>query len=265
MTAPNAGNTFCGSLMAQAWNDLALWEEFLNRNEVRSIIELGTFRGGMSIFLALQAAARGARFVTMDSNLGQVENLLFLEALGSEVIGLDLIGDGSVEKVTDILEELPGPRLLFCDNGNKREEVRRFAPLLAEGDFVAVHDWGSEFFDSDVPPFLRMVWPEPPDESDLTRWFCVGGGAGPHILLKTLQLVKKPPDLETNSLGSSCLLDNVRSSRSRALRACNQPGRAMGCRVATETTPTGAPVISGGVTKPNVELRGYPPPKESGL
>ena len=146
MTAPNAGNTFAGSLMAQAWNDLALWEEFLNRHEVQSIVELGTFRGGMSIFLALQAAARGARFVTVDSSLGQVENLQFLEALDSNVIGMDLFGDGALTRITDNLEELPAPRLLFCDNGNKREEVRRFAPLLADGDFLAVHDWGSEFF-----------------------------------------------------------------------------------------------------------------------
>jgi len=174
MTAPNAGNTFCGSLMAQAWNDVALWEEFLNRNVLRSIVELGTFRGGMSIFLAMQAAARGARFVTMDSNLGQVENLLFLEALGSAVIEMDLFAESSLETVTNILEELPGPRLLFCDNGNKREEVRRFAPLLAEGDFLAVHDWGSEFFESDVPPFLQLVWPDPPEVSDLIRWFLVG-------------------------------------------------------------------------------------------
>jgi len=147
---PNAGNTFAGSLIAQAWNDLPLWEEFLNRHAVRSIVELGTFRGGMAIFLALQAGARQVRFVTMDANLDQIENPQFLGALGATVVRANLLEDSAVLAMGELLEELPKPVLLFCDNGNKREEVRRFAPLLQVGDYLAIHDWGSEISAADI-------------------------------------------------------------------------------------------------------------------
>src|SRR5947199_8576481 len=32
-----------------------------------------------------------------------------------------------------------------CSSDLKREEFKRFAPLLQPGDFFIVHDWGSEF------------------------------------------------------------------------------------------------------------------------
>jgi len=170
---PNAGNTFAGSLVAQTWNDLPLWEEFLNRYPVRSIVELGTFRGGMAIFLALQAGARQVRFVTMDANLDQIENPQLLKALGATVVSANLFEESAVLAMGELLEELPKPVLLFSDNGNKREEVRRFAPLLQVGDYLAIHDWGSEISAADIPPKMDLVWPEPPEASRLTRWFLV--------------------------------------------------------------------------------------------
>ena len=42
------------------------------------------------------------------------------------------------------------PLILFCDNGNKKREFREFVPFLKSGDFVVVHDWGSEFLQKDV-------------------------------------------------------------------------------------------------------------------
>jgi len=42
--------------------------------------------------------------------------------------------------------------MLFCDNGHKPAEWNRFVPLLAPGDFAAVHDWGTEFGPEDLDP-----------------------------------------------------------------------------------------------------------------
>jgi len=126
-----------------------------------------------SVTMSPEKRTSSTMFTTIDSNLGQIENLRFLEALGANVIGIDLFGEGATDRIADLLARHPKPLLLFCDNGNKREEVRRFAPLLSGGDFLAVHDWGSEFFESDVPSNLEMVWPDPPEASGLTRWFCV--------------------------------------------------------------------------------------------
>jgi len=50
----------------------------------------------------------------------------------------------------ELLLSQPAPRLLFCDNGNKRRELSEIACILAPGDFVAVHDWGSEAGPGDI-------------------------------------------------------------------------------------------------------------------
>ena len=57
--------------MAQTRNDLALWEAFLRRHRVGSIIELGTWEGGMSLYLAHQCKYRGGQFVTVDWDLSR--------------------------------------------------------------------------------------------------------------------------------------------------------------------------------------------------
>jgi cephalosporin hydroxylase len=174
LTRPNVGNSFAGFPAAQNWNDLALWEAFLGRYPVASVLELGTWKGGMALFLALQCRARGAAFVTVDRDLGQVEPTELLAYLGAEVLALDLHGGDGEDGVRAILHRLPKPTLLFCDDGDKRMEWRRFVPLLSPGDFAAVHDWDSEFGDADLEPRLPYLVREACEAvASLTRFFAV--------------------------------------------------------------------------------------------
>ena len=53
--------------MTQYWADLALWERFLNKHsDIMSIVELGSERAGLSLFLSLQTRQRGMEFRTFD-------------------------------------------------------------------------------------------------------------------------------------------------------------------------------------------------------
>lgn len=174
LTRPNVGCTFGGFPVAQTWNDLALWEAFLDRHPVRSILELGTWRGGMALFLALQCRAREAAFATVDRDLGPVEPVELLAHLGVRVVALDLHGPEGTPGVTAILESLPKPTLLFCDDGDKRLEWRSFVPLLSEGDYAAVHDWDAEFGEADLSPRLPFLMRgECEAVTSLTRFFAV--------------------------------------------------------------------------------------------
>ena len=42
------------------------------------------------------------------------------------------------------------PLVLFCDNGDKRRECEIYVPHLQSGDYLAVHDWGTEFCPEDA-------------------------------------------------------------------------------------------------------------------
>jgi len=55
-------------------------------------------------------------------------------------------------------------KLLYCDNGKKKEEVAIYSQWLHSGDFIAVHDWGNEIFWDDVKTYIgeweKIGWPQ---------------------------------------------------------------------------------------------------------
>lgn len=170
-TKAHLQSSFGGVEMSQTWNDLALWEEFLNRSRPSSVVELGTFKGGMAVFLSLQGVSRGFSVTTID-NGAHGAPVELLQKLGATVLSWDLLSEQTVELMRELLISLPKPTVLFCDNGNKPLEWQRFVPLLTEGDYAAVHDWGSEFHEENLKPaptpFLNQ---EAESIQSMTRFF----------------------------------------------------------------------------------------------
>ena len=174
LTQPTAGSTFAGFGLSQSWNDLALWEAFLDAHPCCSVLELGTWRGGMSVFFALQGLAREMQVVSVDRDLGQAEGRATGEKLGCEYLSIDLHSEAGRLEVEALVARLPKPLMLFCDDGHKPGEWRAFVPMLSPGDFAAVHDWGREIHEFDLVPPLPMVSGEVCDEvSSWTRFFRV--------------------------------------------------------------------------------------------
>ena len=168
LTLPSAENTFLGAPLAQSWSDLCLWEHFLNVYMIRSLIELGTWRGGMAIYLSLQGATRGFNVTTIDSR-PTFQVRAFTERFGAVSLEHDVFDLSFMQNLIDVSRR---PRMLFCDNGNKPREVREIAPLLERGDFVAVHDWNTEVGSQDIPPaFEPVLLNECEATQSLTRFF----------------------------------------------------------------------------------------------
>ena len=141
----NIGTLF-GRPIGQYWEDLELWESFLNEfpeDHFKWIIELGTYQGGMSFFLYAQAWARKMKFFTVDKKDPDAFVPCFTRA--------DL-RDGLPKHWTFHLDQ---PGIMFCDNGNKPSEVYHFHHQLKRESFIFVHDWGTEFIPRDIPDSLR--------------------------------------------------------------------------------------------------------------
>jgi len=162
----------------QYWADLAIWEKFLaaHPHEFKGLIELGTYRGGMSIFLLLQCVQWGMSFYTFDKQRFPLETpvaqMIDLEAHFHE-------GDIFEERKPKLLELIGmdglHPLLLYCDDGNKPREFATFVPHLRSGDYVAVHDWGLEFHPQHVKPVEHLIeptfWEECETLNSLTRFW----------------------------------------------------------------------------------------------
>lgn len=153
--------TLFGLPTLQGWDDFAAWERWFGENDVRAIVELGTYHGGFSAYLLLVARQKGIPFVTFDATAFEGLDSPAARSLGlrDHFVQADVFGDGKAQ-VLDVLErdELH-PLLLYCDDGDKPREFQTFVPHLRPGDFVAVHDVGTEFYENDVVPLEKYVEP----------------------------------------------------------------------------------------------------------
>jgi len=65
-----------------------------------------------------------------------------------------------VFEIEDEIGELiarTGPTIVFCDGGNKAVELKVFSRFLKKGDYIAVHDFGNEIFQQDIPKSLTLI------------------------------------------------------------------------------------------------------------
>ncbi|MFI5421729.1 MAG: hypothetical protein ACHQ1H_12240 [Nitrososphaerales archaeon] len=132
--------TLFGRPIAQYWEDLELWERVLNDYpDMKWIVELGTWEGGMSFYLYGQAYARKMFFSTID--IKDPEKLVPLFVNYN-------VHDGFPKHITYPIKY---PGILFCDNGDKPEEVKMYSQIVNPESIIAVHDWGTEFIPNDIP------------------------------------------------------------------------------------------------------------------
>jgi len=163
---------FLGVQTVQYWSDLLLWDRFLAAHPgIRTIIELGSGRGGMSLYLRLQTLQRDQVFLTCDRIPMEAAN-----TPGGRLLQLSACqrrGDIFADPLS-VISPYDHPLLLFCDAGDKPREFRTFVPILQPGDWVAVHDAGTEFSETSVDPVRRLVKRTFADECkafDALTWF----------------------------------------------------------------------------------------------
>lgn len=164
--------SFLGIPVMQWHADLWLWEKFFNRHAVRTFIELGTGRGGMSIYFLLQSLQHGFTFNTFDvvvpdaihEPIGKLLKLKTHFKQGDIMVQL-------YDEITALLTNSSRPIMLYCDNGNKPLEVKTYSMFLEKGDFVAVHDWDKEISKNDIPSNLELLdFSEVGIINSYTRW-----------------------------------------------------------------------------------------------
>jgi hypothetical protein len=107
------------------------------------LVELGTGSGVFSSWLA----ERVKWFATLD-----------IRELNPQTPGFHRLNVWEDEdEIVALMAAAPRPFVLFCDDGNKALEVAKYAPALRVGDYLAVHDFGTEVIYSDIPPNYTLV------------------------------------------------------------------------------------------------------------
>ncbi len=154
---PEGGwRAYAGAAIQRKWVDIFTIDVFLADCRPSMIIELGTGSGAFSSYLATYAYLNGAQFVTFDSNRktavikrANPRALRLIRKLGGKTSQRDIFEDETAAFVRSLIQR-PGVSFLYCDNGDKPKEIQMFAAALKPGDFVGVHDFGSEIHEKDV-------------------------------------------------------------------------------------------------------------------
>ena len=143
---------FQGRRMMQEFQDLAIWDKFFVKYPVKTLIELGTGHGGLTLYFGLKCHEFGVEFHTFDniqSTNFQMPQELEIDLKKSFHL-IDIFSDEGLALVRKLITESPKPVVIFFDDGDKPREWKTFAPNTAPGDFCVVHDWETEFTEKDV-------------------------------------------------------------------------------------------------------------------
>lgn len=146
--------TFCGHRLAQTWSALLMLEKLLSENmDIMRVAELGTGRGGLTLFWGLHMAMRNGKVLTLDIEQRMDPDWNRWATLFNITFELrDVFTQPTVQKVQEFIRD--GRALIFCDNGCKLRELPLYAPILKKNDLILVHDWGSEVKQEHLTPEL---------------------------------------------------------------------------------------------------------------
>ena len=139
----------------QTWGDLFFMNELLTNLKFDHLVELGTYQGGLAVFLGLHAYSRGIDVVTFDirqepQNTGWRK---FKPLLPITFYQLDVFS----EKALSIVREKArsGRMFIVLDGGDKPKDFETYAPLLTGNDVVLIHDKGKYIHDYEATPIAE--------------------------------------------------------------------------------------------------------------
>lgn len=173
--------TFLSFRQSHAYWMYKVIDDILNENkQIKGIIEIGTGRGALSIFLGLECYERGLKpLMTYDILPLSREPKLF-RLLGIKFIKRDCYHQDSIQEITEYADE---PILFMSDGGSKVKEFNYFIKLLKKGSVFISHDWKSishckltEENTKDtvekykLKPLHEEEWDSPPDYIKTCFW-----------------------------------------------------------------------------------------------
>lgn len=150
--------TFLGRPVAQSFAAFFLFEKILLENKFKRIVELGTWKGNLSLYFLLYCLSENAEFYTydiyklnsyIDCKQDKLKSILEFEKY-FKLCDIFL----NKNEIKHIIQK-EGRTFLFCDNGHKKQEFNVFVPFLKVDDIVGVHDWEIEIKYEDIKEIIK--------------------------------------------------------------------------------------------------------------
>lgn len=139
--AAKAQRMFLGHNIAQTPEFMMVFNEIFNREGFARVIEIGTFHGGLSLFLAFCCMVKNMKFYTFDiKRRGKDDVYKKIAQLGGQFEIMDVFSPGGMAKMRQLITT-SGRVMLLCDGGDKPKEIQTFGPTLKPNDVIMGHDY----------------------------------------------------------------------------------------------------------------------------
>ena len=161
---------FIGCEMQHEWPIYDVLNDILLPNShVKTIVEIGTGHGALTLVLGLFGLKINAQVLTVDINPGISNDVVPL----FNRIGITrLIGDEYANDIQGIIGGWIGtePTYCLCDGHNKDHELRLWSSRLPATSIISVHDWLDAVQPARVPAGLEPYRPEDWERARLATW-----------------------------------------------------------------------------------------------
>lgn len=133
-----------GFPMSQNRLSVPAWSYAMEKYPPARIIELGSYNGGFALCLGFHARQINCAIHSFDICKCPSEGWEHIAAYTGVNFSLcDVLKEP--QPVANLIIQ-PGRTFLLCDNGNKIEEFKLFAPCLKPGDVIAAHDYYTDYW-----------------------------------------------------------------------------------------------------------------------
>lgn len=136
--------THCGQYMQHNYYLHYLIDVIMKENpQIKSIVELGTAYGALTLTLGLWGVKLGIPVITVDINPAKITPI---KKVFDKLDVLVLTADQFKQETIDSLQKFIGnqPTLFIADGAIKDWEVNTWAPLLPNGSIITGHDLDTE-------------------------------------------------------------------------------------------------------------------------
>jgi len=152
MKSTKYGN-FGGVWARTSYSAFFVLDSILNILKPDVIVEIGTWRGGLSCYLKTWSSLseKSVSFLTID-----IEDLLS-EEVRSYLKDSFVQTDSFSEKGLDLVKQTSDLKstCIYCDGGNKEKELETFSRFIGSGSIIGCHDYGTEVDPEKVREFMK--------------------------------------------------------------------------------------------------------------
>jgi len=156
--------SFIGQPMQHNYYLYYIIDKLMEDNQFSKVVEIGTGHGALTTVLGLWGITKDIPILTVDTQ--HIHNEKVFNHLGITFMQIDEFGEEFEHAVSQFTNNFTDKVLFICDGGDKVREFNLWAPKLASGSIITIHDWTVEVIHSDIKlvadqhcvPYNEFMW-----------------------------------------------------------------------------------------------------------